>query len=183
MLTPEFLGELKSRIDTAVSNNDIPALIDMLKEDNWKVCQEACFALSEMGSNAVEPLIGVVSDGEAGWSARGHAALALRNIGDARAVDPLLSALEDDEWEVRGYASWALGRFGDARAVEPLKKVYERDDNEKCSVRNWVVGSLGEIGDAGALEFLHKVVEEDPDHGVRASARRAVAALEGEKAS
>ena len=46
----------------------------------------------------------------------------LGKIGDARAIEPLVGALGDeDEYEyVRGASAEALGKIGDARAIEPL---------------------------------------------------------------
>src|SRR5450759_2332909 len=51
---------------------------------------------------------------------RRAAAEALGQIGDARAVEPLIAALKDESWGVRRAAAEALGQIGDARAAEPL---------------------------------------------------------------
>ncbi|MGB3943775.1 MAG: HEAT repeat domain-containing protein, partial [Methanothrix sp.] len=48
------------------------------------------------------------------------AALSLGEIGDPRAVGPLVEALKDVEWEVRGAAVIALAGIGDDRAVDPV---------------------------------------------------------------
>ena len=178
MLTAEYVKSVKERINAAAETGGVKALIEALKEDEWKLRQEACFALGKMGADAVEPLIAVVQDAEAGDYARGHAMLALEAIGDARALEPILSAAEDEAWLVRGYAAQTLRSFQDDRAEAALVKVYERDDNEKCTARNAAVESLAALGCVGAMEFLRGVVENDPDRGVRASARRAVAKLE-----
>lgn len=52
--------------------------------------------------------------------ARRDAAAALDELGDARAVAPLLAALADADAVVRAKAASALGRLRDARAVAPL---------------------------------------------------------------
>ena len=56
----------------------------------------------------------------ANWSA----AEALGEIGDKRAVEPLIKTLEDNpyesEWGVRNIATEALGNIGDERAIGPL---------------------------------------------------------------
>ena len=41
-------------------------------------------------------------------------------IGDARAVEPLIAALNDSKSDVRLAAADALAKIGDARAVQPL---------------------------------------------------------------
>ncbi|MBT3267691.1 hypothetical protein HN371_11080 [Candidatus Poribacteria bacterium] len=178
MLTDEALDALRARVDAAKSAGDIPALVEMLLDDHWKTRQEACFACGELGADAVEPLLAVARDADLNEYARGHALLALREIGDAGAFDPILAALDDEVWQVRGYAARALGVFADRRATQPLIDTYHRDDTEHCSVRNWVVSSLHEIGDPAALEFLREVAENDVDGGVKATARRAVEDIE-----
>ena len=51
---------------------------------------------------------------------RVEAAWALGEIGDARAVDPLIEALTDEYGRVRMSAAQALGEIGNQRAVGPL---------------------------------------------------------------
>ena len=46
----------------------------------------------------------------------------LREIGDERAVEPLINSLKDERAGVRESAARALGKIGDSRAVEPLIK-------------------------------------------------------------
>ncbi len=53
----------------------------------------------------------------------------LARSGDERAVEPLISALKDDDWRVRQKSAWALGYLGDPRALVPLRHVL-RDDLE-----------------------------------------------------
>src|SRR5437879_1792962 len=69
---------------------------------------------------------------------------ALRKIGDARAVEPLIAALKDTGdprfpgvpapgsavSTLRRAAVDALGQFGDARAVEPLIAALKDDDKD-----------------------------------------------------
>jgi HEAT repeat protein len=70
------------------------------------------------------------------------AALALGEIGDPRAVEPLTNSLGDDNWEVRSSAAKALGKIGDDRAVDPLVNLLG-DKNE--NVRWHTVQALEEI--------------------------------------
>src|ERR1035438_7343814 len=51
---------------------------------------------------------------------RSDAAWYLREVGDARAIEPLIVALSDSDRRVRSSAARSLGQFGDARAIEPL---------------------------------------------------------------
>lgn len=53
---------------------------------------------------------------------RSCAARSLGNLGDLRAVEPLISALSDRDFWVVGSAAEALGKLGDLRAVAPLTR-------------------------------------------------------------
>jgi HEAT repeat protein len=80
---------------------------------------------------------------------RKEAAVALREIGDARAVEPLIAILKDSDSGVRIESVRALEVLGDTRAVEPLiaTLMNERD----FSVRSWAARALGQIGDKRAV--------------------------------
>lgn len=60
------------------------------------------------------------------WSIRVKAAEALGKLRDARAVEPLINCLKDDEFWVVQAAADALALIGDVRAVEPLEAALER---------------------------------------------------------
>ena len=83
-----------------------------------------------IGAPAVDPLIDALRGGSA------VAASALGQIGDARAVEPLIAALVDERQTVRAEAAAeALGRIGDARAIEPLIAVVKRASSAVDSAR------------------------------------------------
>ena len=50
----------------------------------------------------------------------GSAADMLGQLGDVRAVEPLIACLKDQDKDIRAIAADALGELEDARAVEPL---------------------------------------------------------------
>jgi HEAT repeat protein len=82
---------------------------------------------------------------------RAVAAQALGQIDDGRAVEPLISALKDGGSNVRAAAARALGQLGDVQAVDRL--IGALKDHES-SVRQAATLALGEIGDARAVEPL-----------------------------
>jgi HEAT repeat protein len=105
-------------------------------------------------------------------SARLNAAEALGKIGNERAVEALIKAVEDDPDDVvQWIAIEALGKIGDTRAVEPLIEALEKWDMTK---RMAAAEALGKIGDTRAVEPLIKVLS-DSNQDVRKSA---VGALE-----
>jgi HEAT repeat protein len=81
-----------------------------------------------------------------------RAAEALGQVGDARAVEPLIAALKDFiVWDVRKAAAEALGQIGDVRAVDPLIAAL---NDGAWRVREAAAGVLGQIGDVRAVNSL-----------------------------
>lgn len=105
-------------------------------------------ALVEIGERAVEPLLEALEDFRLRWGA----IVALKDIGDARAVEHIIPLLNDIDPLIRGAAAIALGTIGDSRAVDPLIQVLT---NEKgVIIRQFAVEALGEIKDKRAVEPL-----------------------------
>ena len=109
---------------------------------------------------------------------RRHAAEALGEIKDKRAVEPLIEALKDEG--VRHSAATALGRIEDKRALEPLIKVLREDPNE--IVRGSAAYALGRIKDKKAVEPLIETLLEDKDSYARQGAAVALGNI-GDKSS
>jgi len=68
-----------------------------------------------------------------------NAVLALGNIGDPRAVVPLIKVLQEgDNPTVRGHTAWALGKIGGEKAKFALEKALkiERDEEVKKEITN-----------------------------------------------
>ena len=104
----------------------IAPLIERLTDQSSSVRRAATAALdridptwreSEAARIAVPALLRRLNDDDD--SVRWVATEALGELGDARAVAPLIERLNDDDY-VRGVAAVALGELGDARAVAPL---------------------------------------------------------------
>ena len=87
--------------------------------------------------------------------ARKSAAVALGEIGDSRAVEPLIKILNDLNSNVRWAAAEALKKIGES-AVEPL---IESLKDEK--IRILAAVALGEIGDFRAVEPLIESLKDD----------------------
>jgi HEAT repeat protein len=93
---------------------------------------------------------------------RAEAAGVLGRIGDARAVEPLIAVLKQDNRTVRYCACQALGKLGDARAVEPLIAALKDDD---LWMRHVACEALGKLGDARAVEpLIAGLKHEDFEH-------------------
>ena len=105
--------------------------------------------LAKLGPSAVPALIHSLRDRDS--MVRRIAALALGDLGDARAVESLIMALKDADKAVRRLAAEALGKLGDPRGIEFLIAALKDEETRErvCAAR-----ALGELGDARAVEPL-----------------------------
>jgi HEAT repeat protein len=154
----------------------VDALLPSLASETDEISNAAIDALSQIGVPAVEPLIAALKDPKA--QVRERAAEALGRIGDARAVEPLITCLKnpgldqpaadgqdmsnsdesddqkkahaEENAQVRQKASEALGKLGKP-AVEPLLACLDEKDP---SVRCLAATALGQTHDARAVAPL-----------------------------
>jgi HEAT repeat protein len=132
----------------------IPLLLKVLNDNDADVSWKAIVALENIGESSVEPLIDIFKNGD--WHIRGRAAEALGKIGDERAVQPLIHALEgkrknDRNKYIRGKAAEALGLIGDEKAVQPLIKALE---DKNIYVRLRAEDGLERIRSAGKAYWI-----------------------------
>lgn len=141
----EALGQIANR-------RAMEALIAVLRAEDSNICEKASLVLKKVGNAAVEPLISAL--GSEGIEIREKAAYILGDIGDNKAVEPLIAILEDkdEDYELREKAVEALGKIRDVRAVEPLIDAACHDTEH--AVRCASVTALGDIGNAQAVEPL-----------------------------
>ena len=160
--------------------------------------QQAVYNISRAHDrNAVEPLIALFNDDRVtNGELYRDVTSALVEIGDPRAVEPLMEAL-DGRYDkgrdlpgkpsrdalLRKYAAQALGRFKDNRALPHLAKAL-LDEHEDQSVRFYAAQAIGEIGDPSALDVLNQALNQAMKSGTiggnnmyLAAINRAIAAL------
>jgi HEAT repeat protein len=158
------------------------ALIEALCDSDSGVRTMAAVGLWEIvhqraDERALEPLCSaLLSDDEP--ETRATAACALGTLGDPRAVDALVQALEDDYLDVAESAAEALGKIRDPRAVDALVQALEDNDP---GVRESAAKALGEIRDPRAVDALVQALE-DNDPGVRESAAKALGEIRDPRA-
>jgi HEAT repeat protein len=106
-------------------------------------------------SNQFDKLVHQLEHGSA-YDSR-LAADALGQLGDARALQPLVDALRSRIWTKRLGAARALGQLGDPCAIEPLIAVLR---DEKSSVRSAAKEALGQVVDPRSVEQLVAVLKD-----------------------
>ena len=106
-------------------SNSVPFLVDVLNngpiwlsERKYSCHLARCYATVCLGAtrdpSALTPLIGELRKVDEPENVADVAAIALGLLGDTRAVDPLIAALQDDR--LRQASATALGKIGDVRA-------------------------------------------------------------------
>jgi HEAT repeat protein len=123
-------------------------------------------AIVRFGAPMVDRLIEQLRTGDV--ETQRAAVVALGRIGDARAVEPLVNLLDDDERELLVPATAALARLGDPRAFESLLRLLGDAD---VSVRQGAIGALNSIGHP-AMGARVRTLLEEADPRVRESAVR-----------
>jgi HEAT repeat protein len=185
---------------------DIQALLACLDSTKLQTRLDARHQLIELSEAAVESLIALVDRGT-GWGAA-EAAIALGDIGDRRACQPLIRALNTGSTAIlRQNAAEALGDLGDPLALDALLAALPR---EVGLVQVWIVNALGKLrdrravrplldalyaadsnssiryliiralGDIGDPQVIETILtfKEDDDHHVRSDVEKAVAKLQ-----
>ena len=93
------------------------------------------------------------------WKTRMRAVDILGEIGDKRAVEPLIEALEDENKHVRLASVVALGKIGDRRAVESLIEALRSKE-----LREVAAFTLGEIRDGKAVQQLLQILNDENEY-------------------
>jgi HEAT repeat protein len=104
---------------------------------------------------------------------RRETAIELGQLGNPRAVDPLIAALDRD-LDMRREIATALGRIGDARAANALLGLLL---DKSASTRLAAVWALGQVGDTRAVEPLAAVLGSDVDQDVCQTAAESLVRL------
>ena len=95
------------------------------------------------GDEAVRTLMMIVTNNHEDLIVRGRAALMLGKIGDARAVEPLIRALDAPGFQTPLYAAQSLGKLGDPRAIQPLVRAMESHNDKMREAAQEALEKLG----------------------------------------
>jgi hypothetical protein len=121
---------------------------------------------------ATQPLLGLLNDAD--WNVRRAALYALMQIGDDRAVGPLVEHLKSGSRKDKIVTALVLGRLRNHDATDAL--VAELTSHHAAEVKVSCAAALGELGDASAVAALRGVAK-DAEKPVALACRRAVERL------
>lgn len=134
---------------------DLRQVLAELRDVNKDRRRTAIMKLGMIGGDeAVRNLIFVVTNQSEDPIARGRAALMLGMLGDARAVGPLIRALDAPGYKTPLHAAEALGKLGDTRAIPALRRLLDSDHDKFRDAALEALNRLGYCDDA--------VVEAEP---------------------
>ncbi|MDR2830004.1 MAG: HEAT repeat domain-containing protein [Methanobrevibacter sp.] len=151
---------------------NINELISDLDNDNEFIQEESKTLLEKKGAEAVEPLVDALLNNK-NKDIKILAAKILGNIGDKKAINPLIATLSNPNKMVRREASTSLIKMGND-AVEPLITVLENEDWRIRGAASWVLGS---IGDKRAVEPLKALLNDESGY-VKSGAKKSLDTLE-----
>lgn len=163
-----FTKEITASTPFSAYNLYEEALQEFENKVYFKYLGEIIASKYEAGSEVPVIISALINDEKS--DTRADAAEVLGDIGDKRAVEPLIDALRDADYTVQWSAAEALGKIGDKRAVEPLITTLKTGDEY---LRKRAAEALGDIGDKRAVEPLINALK-DEDESVRSSAAEAL---------
>ncbi len=165
------------QVITALGEPVVPYLIQALNaatsdRDRWRIL----LTLAQIGGPRTVSVM-IASLRSSSSAIRAVAAQFLGQVGDKRALNPMLELL-GDPGQV-GTLLWvltALGKLGDERAIDPIIVYLHVAPSapEKCAA----ILALGALGDPKAIEHI-RGFSSDEDHHVRDKVRIALEQLGG----
>jgi HEAT repeat protein len=136
--------------------HSVPYLIQMLADPDERVRMYGALILSQIKDpRAVDTLLDTI--GDPSINVKHNVIEALGKIGDARAVQPIISCLTEGFW-IQYPAVVALGDLGDARACESLMRLLEQE-----MLTQVVIQSLGKIGELSNIPVLFNILASGSD--------------------
>lgn len=133
-------------------------LVDVLKDDSWRVRKVAMDGLTRRGGpEAITLLVQTLRDKHQELSILNSAIKILTQMkGDI--VTPLVELLKSDDFDLRGYAVLVLGEQSDRRAIPALIEALNDPD---INVRYHAIEALGKLGATEAIEALANIAHTE----------------------
>ena len=152
--------------------SDKPSIDELIEQlANHDTCEKAKLKLIEIGESVVNPLITLVKQGIDDFYIKHSVYEILGEIGDKRAVQPLIDIVDTAYWSDREQAIRVLAQIGDVRAVRPIIKTYSRVDDpdspmavfwdEHLTIQKFLAQKLSEFGEP-AVDILISELRDPP---------------------
>lgn len=135
----------------------LPGLREALESKNRKERLKTIETLRSSGAPPVVPMLVELLRTTADVPTRQRCAAMLGQVGDERAVEPLVELLDQAVASLRKVAVYALGELKLTAAVDPLLEILQRETDYR--VVAVIVASLANIGDPKAITPLVELSE------------------------
>lgn len=129
-----------------------PALVAALDDPDEGVRNDATEALGALEYTPARPALERVLLHDDYWVARASAAEALEYVGDARALDALEAAIDDDAESVRSYVVTAIERLGGASSLPAIQRRLAIETHPQP--RSDLIAAALRFGDESAFDHL-----------------------------
>ncbi len=146
----------KPNVEEMERKKDVKGLVKALKNKDLKIVGAAAGTLVRIGEPAVEPFIQILKDEDP--RLRIIAAVALGEIGHAKAIQPLADVLRQETFiRAQEEAASALAKIG-----KPAVEVLTQSMGDKSFiVRLLTVNALNRIGDERAVDYLIQALKDE----------------------
>ncbi len=151
-LLAALLEKRVSHVSFTMADEVSPEIFDGEKGEYRRFSCGTCVAFV-WSFRSIDRLLLALQDARPGVRGSAAYAVGLAPVRDPRAVNVLLSLLDDDA--VAASAAFSLGALGDASAVEPLIAALA---HESPTVRRFAAHALGDLADPRAVPPLLKLV-------------------------
>jgi HEAT repeat protein len=165
------LGEIQ---DTSSTMSCLP----FLGHERYTIRAQFCFTLGKNADTRGVPELIRVLEVDTIAGVRTAASVALGRIADNRAVDALISALDDSYYGVRKTAALALSQF----EYPPLNELSSAVESMSVIGKGMVIETLGMIGSKEAISMLKSFLKS-PDVLLRGYTIDALASIDSHRAS
>ena len=149
----------------------VESLKETLGSSEKAIRDNAVRALIAIGAPAVGLLVPALQDDNT--FRRDSAVRILGEIGDPRALPPLLNALKHSEPEMRRDTVLAIGQIGSPQAVEPLINALRDESLPVCEEAIRALAKLGKV----AVAPLMSALQEHEDHNIRDNVIKSLGAI------
>ena len=156
----------------------VKPLVYALGDESLVVREKSASALGKLGRPEAEEALISSLNSNTNLSLVCAIIEAMGQIGDTRAVEPLIAFLNHKEAKIREYTAVSLGKLRDSRAVASLIAALN-DEQER--VRWYAADSLGKIGNPVCVDSLIKLLS-DTNARVRESAVTALGQIGNQQA-
>jgi len=124
------------RLVERIRERDLKSLVGPMHSSDRLTRADACSKLGKhKDTRGVSILIATIQDKSEDGEIRYSAAVGLGLSANARALEPLLAALNDSNGYVRQGAVAGLHCLGDPRAIAPLRALHDRDEDVQKAVQ------------------------------------------------